>query len=65
MVEGKTFIDPVWAKIVSYGADEVPEMQRKTTRELIEGCVKAKPNGAALMAEFNRLGDVWRAEAAE
>ena len=63
-VEGKTFIDPVWAKIVAYGSEEVPEMQRKTARELIERCVKEKPNGAALMAEFDRLGDVW-AQAAE
>jgi len=65
VVEGKTFIDPVWAKIVAYGADEVPVMQRKVTRELIEACVKGKPSGAALMAQFDALGDNSRAEAAE
>ena len=57
VVEGKSFIDPVWAKIVAYGADEVPRMQRKTTRELIESCLKAKPDGRALVERFDALGD--------
>jgi len=57
VVEGKTFLDPVWAKIVAYGADEVPKSQRKATRELIETCLKAKPNGAALLERFDALGD--------
>jgi hypothetical protein len=57
VVEGKTFIDPVWAKIVAYGADQVPKMQRETTRELIETCLKAKPDGRALVERFDALGD--------
>jgi hypothetical protein len=57
VVEGRSFIDPVWAKIVAYGADEVPKIQRKATRDLIEACLKAKPNGQALMERFDALGD--------
>jgi hypothetical protein len=57
VVEGKTFIDPVWAKIVAYGADEVPRLQRQTTRALIEASVTKRPNGAALMQEFDALAD--------
>ena len=57
VVEGKTFIDPVWAKIVAYGAEEVPRIQRETTRELIASCVRGRPDGAALMARFDALAD--------
>ena len=57
VVEGRSFIDPVWARIVAYGADEVPRTQRKTTRALIESCVKAKPDGRALLDRFDALGD--------
>ncbi len=57
VVEGKTFIDPVWAKIVAWGAEETPRIQCKATRELIEKCVLSKPDGAALMQAFDALGD--------
>jgi hypothetical protein len=57
VVEGKTFLDPVWAKIVSYGADEVPKSQRAATRALIERCLKAKPDGRELLEQFDALGD--------
>jgi len=57
VVEGKTFIDPVWAKIVAYGAEEVPRIQRETTRDLIASCVKSRADGAALMARFDALAD--------
>ena len=53
-VEGRSFIDPVWAKIVAYGAEEVPRIQRQATRELIAGCLKAK---AGLLERFDALGD--------
>jgi hypothetical protein len=53
-VEGRTFIDPVWAKIVAYGAEEVPRIQRQATRELIAGCLKSKPG---LLDRLDALGD--------
>ena len=56
-IPGTEVIDPVWAKIVAYGADEVPKTQRKATRELIETCLKSKPDGAALLGRFDALGD--------
>jgi rubrerythrin len=57
VVEGKTFIDPVWARIVAYGADEVPRAQQRASRELIEACLKSKPDGRALLERFDALGD--------
>ena len=57
VVEGKSFIDPVWAKVVAYGAEEVPRMQRQVTRDFVACCLKSKPDGAALLARFDALGD--------
>jgi len=56
-VEGKTFIDPVWAKIVAWNSDNVPRTQREATREMVEGLLKARPDGAALLREFDALAD--------
>jgi hypothetical protein len=57
VIEGKTFLDPVWAKVVAYGADEVPRTQRATTREFIESCMKGRSDAAELMARFDALAD--------
>lgn len=56
-VEGKTFIDPVWAKIVAWNSDNVPRAQREDSRRMIEGLLKTRPDGAALMREFDALAD--------
>jgi hypothetical protein len=56
-VEGRTFIDPVWAKIVAWNSDDVPRTQREATREMIEGLLKPRPDGAALLSEFDALAD--------
>jgi len=56
-VLGATFIDPVWAKIVAWGAEETPRIQRDAARQLIEAEVLKKPNGAALMRQFDGLGE--------
>jgi hypothetical protein len=56
-VEGKTFIDPVWAKIVGWNSDNVPRTQREATRAMVEGLLKARPDGAALLREFDALAD--------
>ena len=56
-VEGRTFIDPVWAKIVAWNSDNVPRTQREATRAMIEGLLKARPDGAALLREFDALAD--------
>jgi hypothetical protein len=63
-VEGRTFIDPVWAKIVAWNSDSVPRTQREASREMIEGLLKARPDGAALLREFDALADA-ALEAAE
>jgi hypothetical protein len=57
LVEGRTFIDPVWARIVAWGADAVPKVQRQTTRELVEACLKDRPGGPALLDRFDALAD--------
>ena len=56
-VEGRTFIDPVWSKIVAWNADDVPRIQREATRALVETCAKSLPNGAALLARYDALAD--------
>jgi hypothetical protein len=56
-VEGKSFIDPVWAKIVAWNSDDVPRVQRQAAREQIEGCLGGRPDGAALLQQFDALGD--------
>ena len=56
-VEGRSFLDPVWAKIVAWGAEDVPRAQRQATRELVEQCLKSKPDGRALLERFDALAD--------
>ena len=57
LIEGKTFIDPVWARVVAWNADEVPKVQRQATRALVESCLAAHPDGAGLLTRFDALGD--------
>jgi hypothetical protein len=56
-VEGRTFIDPVWAKIVAWNADDVPRIQRETTRALVGACARGFPDSAAFLARFDALAD--------
>jgi hypothetical protein len=56
-IEGSTFIDPVWARIVAWGAEETPRIQRQATRELIQACLKSRPDGGGLLERFDALGD--------
>ena len=56
-VEGKTFIDPVWARIAAWNSDHVPRIQRETTRDLVAACLKSRPDGAALLRRFDELAD--------
>jgi hypothetical protein len=56
-VEGRRFLDPVWTKIVAWNADDVPRQQRKATREMVARLLHARPDGAALLAEFDGLAD--------
>jgi hypothetical protein len=56
-VEGKTFIDPVWAKIVAWNADNVPRAGARATRELVERCLKPRADGPAVLAKFDALAD--------
>ncbi|HUO12471.1 MAG TPA: hypothetical protein VMU37_06910 [Caulobacteraceae bacterium] len=56
-VEGASFIDPVWAKIVAWNADNVPRTGAEATRALVANCLKNRSDGAALLARFDALGD--------
>ena len=56
-VLGKTFIDPVWAKIVAWNADNVPKTGAEATRALVKNCLKGRADGAALLARFDELAD--------
>ena len=56
-VEGRTFLDPVWARIVAWGAEDVPRAQRQASHELIEQCLKSRPDGRALLERFDALAD--------
>jgi hypothetical protein len=56
-VEGRSFLDPVWAKVVAWGAEDVPRAQRQAARELIEQCLKSRPDGRVLLERFDALAD--------
>jgi|SRR5580658_1391554 hypothetical protein len=56
-IEGRTFIDPVWARIVAWNAEEVPRAQSRATRALVESCMQTVPDGAALFERFEALAD--------
>jgi hypothetical protein len=56
-VEGKSFIDPVWAKIVAWNADNVPKTAAASTRVLVASCLKGRPDGKALLERFDVLGE--------
>ncbi|MGH6955393.1 MAG: hypothetical protein ACREEW_01860 [Caulobacteraceae bacterium] len=56
-VEGRAFIDPLWAKIVAWNAEDVPRTQRQASRELVESRLAGRPDGAELLRRFDTLGD--------
>jgi hypothetical protein len=56
-VLGSTFIDPVWGRIVAWNADNVPRVAQAAARDLVVSCLKAKPDGAAMLAKFDALAD--------
>ena len=56
-IEGRTFIDPVWTRIVASNADDVPRIPRQATGALVGTCRKALPEGAVLLARFDALAD--------
>jgi hypothetical protein len=56
-VEGRSFIDPVWARIVAWNADNVPKSQRQSSRELVARCLAARRDGSALLKRFDQLAD--------
>ncbi len=57
LVEGKTFIDPVWARIVAWNAEDVPRAQAEAAREQIEACLQGRPDAAALAKALDALAD--------
>jgi hypothetical protein len=54
-VQGRTFIDPVWAKIVAWNSEEVPRAQQAATRALVETCLRSLPDGAAILRRYDDL----------
>jgi hypothetical protein len=57
LIEGRSFIDPVWARIVAWNADDVPRTQRLSARELVAGCLAGRADAAALLGRFDQLAD--------
>jgi len=57
VVEGRRFIDPVWAKIVTWNADDVPRAAARATRALVENCLNTRADGVALLKRFDALAD--------
>jgi hypothetical protein len=55
-VAGRTFIDPVWARIVAWNSEDVPRAQQAATRALVEACLSSRPDGAALLSRYDELG---------
>ncbi len=64
-VLGASFIDPLWAKITAWNSDNVPQVQRQASRELVAACVKGRKDAAALLQRFDTLADPEVAIAAE
>jgi len=62
-VLGATFIDPLWAKIVAWNADDVPRQAQASARELVGACLAKRPDGARLLEKFDALGDAVGAAA--
>jgi hypothetical protein len=56
-VEGRSFIDPLWAKIVAWNSEDVPRVQQAATRALVEQCLKARPDGADLLRRYDALAE--------
>lgn len=54
-VEGKTFIDPVLAKIIAWTGDSMPRI--RASRELVERCLTQRADGTTLLATFDALAD--------
>ncbi len=56
-VSGKDIIDPLWERIVSFGVEVSPVAQREASQQYLHGLLAAKPDGDALIKEFDRLAD--------
>ena len=56
-VEGKDIVDPVWAKVVEWNANDVPRTQQRNQRALIVECLSELDDGEALVRSFDALGD--------
>jgi hypothetical protein len=56
-ITGRTFIDPVWAKVSAWHANQVPLIQRDAARELVKLCLAHRKDGKALMERFDQLED--------
>ena len=56
-VKGRTFIDPVWAKIVAWNSEDVPRAQQAATRALVEACLAPRPDGATLLKRYDELAE--------
>lgn len=56
-VEGKSFIDPLWARIVAWNADDVPRAAAESQRELVKSCLAGRPDGPSLLAKYDALAE--------
>jgi len=62
-VLGASFVDPVWARIVAWNADDVPRVAAESTRELVKSCLAARPDAATLLAKYDALAEDVKADA--
>jgi len=56
-VKGSEIIDPVWAGIVDWNANNVPKAQKENQRNLIVGCLAELEDSADLIRRFDELAD--------
>ncbi|HTQ15020.1 MAG TPA: hypothetical protein VMH86_14180 [Rhizomicrobium sp.] len=55
-VKGATFIDPVWRGMVHWHSVTSLDYDREQTRKSFEAMLRARPDGAALVRQFENLG---------
>jgi hypothetical protein len=57
-VAGHRILDPVWADLVRWATEESPKLQAEQQRRVYRERLLAEPDGEALLARFEALGDL-------
>jgi hypothetical protein len=56
-IPGAEIVDRIWGVIVQWSTQELPKLSREQQRPVLEGRIRAHPEGERILAEFNALGD--------